>query len=158
MPPPFVAGFLHALARRPSPRPTAPAGATWQPDVDYLRSDGSTGAGTRDQRVSSVKDPNTQHYQLFLISTRAGGIGINLVAASRVVLFDCPWNPAPDLQAVNRCYRYGQTKPVHVYRLVAEGFESCVYNQSIVKLQLAGRVVDEKQLDSLFSREELKEL
>ena len=132
-------------------------GRTWQPDVDYLRIDGSTGAGTRDQR-SSFKDPNTQHYQLFLISTRAGGIGINLVAASRVVLFDCNWNPAHDLQAVNRCYRYGQTKPVHVYRLVAEGFESCVYNQSIVKLQLAGRVVDEKQLDSIFSREELKEL
>ena len=80
------------------------------------------------------------------------------MAASRVVLFDCTWNPAHDLQAVNRCYRYGQTKPVHVYRLVAEGFESCVYNQSIVKLQLAGRVVDEKQLDSIFSREELKEL
>jgi ATP-dependent DNA helicase len=59
-------------------------------------------------------------YPIFLLSTRAGGLGLNLVAADRVIIYDIDWNPQNDLQATDRAYRIGQTRPVLVYRLVTE--------------------------------------
>ena len=57
---------------------------------------------------------------MFLLSTRAGGLGINLTAADTCIIYDSDWNPQQDLQAQDRCHRIGQTKPVMVYRLVTK--------------------------------------
>ena len=57
----------------------------------------------------------------FCVSTRAGGVGLNLTAASKVVIIDPSWNPSNDLQAMDRAYRFGQTKDVDVYRLIGAG-------------------------------------
>ena len=77
-------------------------------------------------------------------------MGINLVAANRVVLFDACWNPAIDRQALFRCFRYGQTKHVYIYRLVAQGFERRVYQRANQKEFLALKVVDDAALERLY--------
>jgi len=82
-----------------------------------------TGSTRPQDRQSSVERFNRDNDPsfLFLLSARAGGAGISLVGASRLVAMDCDWNPAVDLQALARCWRDGQTKPVFIYRLVTQG-------------------------------------
>uniref|UniRef100_A0A674NJE5 Proliferation-associated SNF2-like protein n=1 Tax=Takifugu rubripes TaxID=31033 RepID=A0A674NJE5_TAKRU len=82
----------------------------------YSRLDGSMSFADREENIT--KFSNDPQVFLFLLSTRAGGLGINLTAADTVIIFDSDWNPQADLQAQDRCHRIGQTKPVVVYRLV----------------------------------------
>lgn len=83
------------------------------------RIDGSVSA---DDRADAIESFNTKKtHKLFLLSTRAGGLGINLTSADTVILFDSDWNPQQDLQAQDRAHRIGQTKPVIVYRLATKG-------------------------------------
>ncbi|KAJ8656866.1 hypothetical protein O0I10_007463 [Lichtheimia ornata] len=82
------------------------------------RLDGSVSQESRREQIEEFNKPDSPR-KLFLLSTRAGGLGINLTAADTVVIFDSDWNPQMDLQAQDRVHRIGQTKPVLVYRLVA---------------------------------------
>eukprot|EP00833_Pecoramyces_ruminatium_P013071 jgi/Orpsp1_1/1187103/evm.model.d7180000055451.1 len=87
-------------------------------DITYSRIDGSVPFEQREIEIRKFNDPDCK---VFLLSTRAGGLGINLTAADTVVIYDSDWNPQMDLQAQDRCHRIGQTKPVIVYRLVSSG-------------------------------------
>eukprot|EP00793_Prasinoderma_coloniale_P003733 PRCOL_00003109-RA len=86
----------------------------------YVRLDGSTPPAKRQQLIDAYNAPGSPHF-LFMISTRAGGLGINLQSADTVVLYDPDFNPFMDLQAQARAHRYGQKKEVMVYQLVTAG-------------------------------------
>lgn len=111
----------------------------------YVRIDGST-TGTDRQAITKSFN-TTQREKILLVSTRAGGIGLNMFGANRVVIFDFLFNPTWEEQAVGRAYRIGQQKPVFVYRFVSGGtFEELVFNAAVFKSQLAVRVVDKKNI------------
>ncbi|XP_030059315.1 lymphoid-specific helicase [Microcaecilia unicolor] len=85
-------------------------------EYNFSRLDGSMSYTEREKNIHMFNtDPEVF---IFLVSTRAGGLGINLTAADTVIIYDSDWNPQCDLQAQDRCHRIGQTKPVVVYRLV----------------------------------------
>lgn len=96
-------------------------------------------------RQSMTKQFNTGSAKVCLISTKAGGQGLNLFGANRVVILDTHFNPIWEEQAIGRAYRLGQQKAVYVYRLTVGGtWEEALLNQSVFKQQLATRVVDKK--------------
>ena len=129
---------------------------TWVPGKDYYRMDGSTPAETRKLWCKFFNRATSHRMRLFLISTKAGGLGINLVAANRVIIFDASWNPSHDVQSIFRVFRFGQTKPVYVYRFLAKGtMEEKIYDRQVTKQSLAARVVDEQQIESHFTMNEL---
>lgn len=86
----------------------------------YCRIDGQTSASDREERIDMFQNPESDR-QIFILSTRAGGLGINLHSANIVIIFDSDWNPQVDLQAIDRAHRIGQKKQVIVYRFVTEG-------------------------------------
>ncbi|KAK0623445.1 hypothetical protein B0T14DRAFT_428920 [Immersiella caudata] len=112
----------------------------------YSRLDGSTKISDRQRAIKSFNnDPNAE---IYLISTTAGGVGLNIYGANRVVIFDFKYTPAEEQQAIGRAYRIGQTKTVFVYWLTTGGtFEAAIHNNAVFKKQLASRVVDKKNPD-----------
>ncbi|KAI9226098.1 MAG: P-loop containing nucleoside triphosphate hydrolase protein, partial [Piptocephalis tieghemiana] len=89
-------------------------------DIGYQRLDGATGSTERQVRVDAFNAPDSPDL-VFLLSTRAGGVGLNLASADTVILYDMDFNPHQDIQALSRAHRYGQDRPVFVYRLVTMG-------------------------------------
>eukprot|EP00547_Thalassionema_nitzschioides_P006181 CAMPEP_0194218418 /NCGR_PEP_ID=MMETSP0156-20130528/23714_1 /TAXON_ID=33649 /ORGANISM="Thalassionema nitzschioides, Strain L26-B" /LENGTH=2173 /DNA_ID=CAMNT_0038947761 /DNA_START=65 /DNA_END=6583 /DNA_ORIENTATION=- len=102
----------------------------------YERLDGSTNATARTSAVDRFVRKACQRF-VMLLSTRAGGLGLNLTAADTVIIFDSDWNPQNDLQAMARSHRIGQTRPVRVYRfLTAKTYEMHMFHSASMKLGL----------------------
>ncbi|XP_064456046.1 lymphoid-specific helicase-like [Ornithodoros turicata] len=105
-------------------------------NFQYCRLDGDTRSEDRIDQIRSFNGDSRMF--IFLLSTRAGGLGLNLTAADTVVLFDSDWNPQSDAQASARCHRIGQTRPVVIYRLVVRG----TVDQRMVELATAKRKLE----------------
>ena len=109
----------------------------------YCRIDGSTAHEDRISAIDEYNKPGSEKF-IFLLTTRAGGLGINLTTADIVVLFDSDWNPQADLQAMDRAHRIGQTKQVVVFRFVTENaIEEKVLERAAQKLRLDQLVIQQ---------------
>ncbi|CAH9119542.1 unnamed protein product [Cuscuta europaea] len=113
-----------------------------QKNLEVCRIDGNVKLDERRRQILEFNDV-TSPYMIFLLSTRAGGLGINLTSADTCILYDSDWNPQMDLQAMDRCHRIGQTKPVHVYRLAtAQSVEGRILKRAYSKLKLEQVVIE----------------
>lgn len=122
-----------------------------------LRLDGTMGINKRQKIVDKFNDPKGSEF-IFLLSSKAGGCGINLIGANRLVLMDPDWNPAADQQALARIWRDGQKKDCFIYRFMCTGtIEEKIFQRQSMKLSLSSCVVDEKEdVERIFSGDMLK--
>ena len=111
---------------------------------EFSRLDGGTNRVQRSVDIAAFNQRNSKVF-LFLMSTRAGGLGVNLQTADTCILYDSDWNPQADVQAMARVHRIGQTRPVHVYRLVTAG---------TVEERIVQRAEKKLYLDSMVNRDQ----
>ncbi|MCJ1482684.1 DNA-dependent ATPase protein rad54 [Schaereria dolodes] len=124
-----------------------------------LRLDGTLNVNKRQKLVDKFNDPEGEEF-VFLLSSKAGGCGLNLIGANRLVLFDPDWNPAADQQALARVWRDGQKKDCFVYRFIATGtIEEKIFQRQSHKQSLSSCVVDSAEdVERHFSLDSLREL
>ncbi|OGE55724.1 hypothetical protein PENARI_c004G03696 [Penicillium arizonense] len=121
-------------------------------DYNYCRIDGTTAHEDRIAAIDDYNKPGSDKF-VFLLTTRAGGLGINLTSADIVVLFDSDWNPQADLQAMDRAHRIGQTKQVKVFRFVTENaIEEKVLERAAQKLRLDQLVIQQGRAQQQASK------
>jgi SWI/SNF-related matrix-associated actin-dependent regulator 1 of chromatin subfamily A len=113
-------------------------------DMEYLRLDGSTPVAVRQDMIDDFNAEDSI-IPIFMLSTRAGGAGVNLTGADKVIIFDSGFNPQDDIQAENRAHRIGQQKDVEVIRLVSAGtVEEQIYAMGLTKLALDDKVAGDE--------------
>merc|ERR1711953_767597 len=118
----------------------------WYRGWKYCRIDGNTPHEDRDKQIQEYNKEGSEKF-LFMLSTRAGGLGINLYTADVVILYDSDWNPQMDLQAMDRAHRIGQKKQVRVFRLVTENtVDEKIVEKAEVKLKLDRMVIQQGKL------------
>ncbi|KAJ1914778.1 DNA-dependent ATPase protein rad54 [Tieghemiomyces parasiticus] len=124
-----------------------------------IRLDGTMNTAKRQQLVDKFNNPQGPEF-VFLLSSKAGGCGLNLIGANRLILFDPDWNPAADQQALARVWRDGQKKTCFIYRFVGTGtIEEKIFQRQSHKQSLSSCVVDEEQdVERHFSRDQLRQL
>lgn len=124
-----------------------------------LRLDGTMTVNKRQKLVDKFNDPEGNEF-IFLLSSKAGGCGLNLIGANRLILFDPDWNPAADQQALARVWRDGQKKDCFVYRFIATGtIEEKIFQRQSHKQSLSSCVVDSAEdVERHFSLDSLREL
>ncbi|GLB34873.1 putative snf2 family protein [Lyophyllum shimeji] len=125
----------------------------------FFRLDGTMTITKRQKLVDQFNDPEGKEF-IFLLSSKAGGCGINLIGANRLILFDPDWNPAADQQALARVWRDGQKKECFVYRFISTGtIEEKIFQRQANKQALSSAVVDEKEdAERHFSLDALRQL
>ncbi|ELP88334.1 DNA repair and recombination protein RDH54, putative [Entamoeba invadens IP1] len=111
--------------------------------IKILRLDGKTSQKSRDTIVEKINDKKSG-YNVLLLSSKAGGVGLNLIGCSRLILFDPDWNPAKDKQAMARIWRDGQKRKAMIYRMLCTGtIEEKIYQRQLQKNQVSESVVEE---------------
>nr|XP_023402938.1 DNA excision repair protein ERCC-6 isoform X2 [Loxodonta africana] len=123
----------------------------------YLKMDGTTTIASRQPLITRYNEDTSIF--VFLLTTRVGGIGVNLTGANRVIIYDPDWNPSTDTQARERAWRIGQKKQVTVYRLLTAGtIEEKIYHRQIFKQFLTNRVLKDPKQRRFFKSNDLYEL
>ena len=126
-------------------------------DYTYVRMDGTTNANVRTQLVNRF-NTDTSIF-LFLLTTKVGGLGLNLIGANKIIIFDPDWNPSNDLQARERAWRIGQTRNVTIYRLLTAGtIEEKIYHRQIFKQFLTNKILKDPRQKRFFKSNDLNEL
>ncbi|KAK6180160.1 hypothetical protein SNE40_012358 [Patella caerulea] len=125
----------------------------------FVRLDGTMTVKKRAKIVEKFNNPSSPEF-IFMLSSKAGGCGLNLIGANRLVMFDPDWNPANDDQAMARCWRDGQKKQCYIYRLIATGtIEEKIFQRQAHKKALSSCVIDkEEDVERHFSLDELRDL
>ncbi|MCQ2819193.1 MAG: SNF2-related protein, partial [archaeon] len=125
------------------------------------RIDGDTSLEDREYYIQEFTKPNSEIF-IFLLSTRAGGLGLNLMTSDTVILYDSDWNPQVDLQAMDRVHRIGQTKPVMIYRLICENtVEEKIIERQAMRLKLDSLVIQQGRVlkaGENLSKDQMKEM
>lgn len=123
-------------------------------NMKYMRLDGSTKADDRTSMLKEFNAPDSEYF-CFLLSTRAGGLGLNLQTADTVIIFDSDWNPHQDLQAQDRAHRIGQKNEVRILRLITtDSVEEAILQRATQKLDIDGKVIQAGKFNNDATNEE----
>ncbi|KAJ6260591.1 DNA repair and recombination protein RAD26 [Drechslerella dactyloides] len=123
----------------------------------YMRMDGGTEIKTRQAMVDRFNTDQT--LQVFLLTTKVGGYGLNLTGATRIIIFDPDWNPSNDMQARERSWRLGQKHEVRIYRLLSRGtIEEKIYQRQLYKQFLTKKILEDPEQRRVFKMDDMQDL
>ncbi|CAK7894067.1 DNA repair and recombination protein Rad26p [[Candida] anglica] len=138
-------------------QPVNDDGEECEGQFQYLRMDGSTAIHKRQELVDTFN--GDLRFDVFLLTTKVGGLGVNLTGADRVIIYDPDWNPSTDIQARERAWRLGQKKDITIYRLMTAGsIEEKIYHRQIFKTFLTNKILKDPKQRRFFKMNDLHDL